>query len=94
MKDTKILTVIGKCIGCDRLSILNDGVCYDCLTSPSRGRKWAEIAHKCRIDPTYSQTIYNSIKSDRGKKLFILMFGIKPTQVLHEKISNNVIRIY
>jgi hypothetical protein len=33
---------LGRCMGCDRVGRLDDGVCLDCLER--RGRKWAQIA--------------------------------------------------
>ncbi len=76
------VTCIGRCIGCDRMRKLQTGlsekggVCADCLNSRSRGVKWAERAHMCRTDPVYAKTCYDSIEQSRGKKLFILMFGL------------------
>lgn len=71
---TKI-SEIGLCIGCNRRAILDDKVCIDCLNGPKRGRKWATMMHKCRTDPEYAQTIYNSIKTGQGKKFFEMLFG-------------------
>jgi hypothetical protein len=81
----KNISEIGLCIGCDRMAILDEGVCNDCLTGLKRGRKWATMMHKCRINPTYAQTIYDSIDTEQGKKLFIMLFGsnvvtIKPNE--------------
>jgi hypothetical protein len=67
---------IGYCKGCDRFLKLNSGVCDDCLTGPHRGREWANMMHKCRCNSKYAKVIYNSIKTDRGRRLFVLMFGI------------------
>ena len=69
------ISTIGLCIGCNRRAILDEGVCNDCLTGPKRGRNWANMMHKCRINPGYAQTIYNSIGTEQGKKLFIMLFG-------------------
>lgn len=94
MEPTKKLTEIGRCIGCNRPGILDNGVCQDCLNSPNRGRKWAELAHKCRVDPTYAQTIYDSIKTDRGRKLFVLMFGIESVRTSPVSLVSNVVHIH
>ncbi|MCC6644443.1 MAG: hypothetical protein IT374_02595 [Polyangiaceae bacterium] len=64
---------IGRCIGCDRSARLDAGVCLDCLGR--RGRKWAEMAHRCRVDPEFSAAVYFRIKGDHGRRLFRLMFG-------------------
>lgn len=76
------VTCIGKCIGCDRMrKIRTDvsekgGICADCLDSPSRGTKWAERAYRCRTDSEYARATYDRIDSARGKKLYIMMFGL------------------
>ena len=69
------ISEIGLCIGCNRRATLDEGVCHDCLTGPKRGRKWAVMMHKCRINPGYAQTIYESIKTEQGKKFFVMLFG-------------------
>ncbi len=67
---------IGRCRGCDRPSRLEDGVCKGCLTSPRRGRKWAEMSHRCRTDKSYALACYNACKTADGKKLFEIMYGL------------------
>ena len=69
------IKTIGLCIGCNRRAILDEEVCYGCLTGRNRGRKWAMMMHKCRENPEYAQTVYDSIKNDQGKKLFVMLFG-------------------
>jgi len=64
---------IGKCIGCDRADRLHDGVCEACLTR--RGRKWAEMSNRCRTDPEFALTVYEKIATDRGRQLFLTMYG-------------------
>jgi hypothetical protein len=83
---TKI-SEIGSCIGCNRRDILDGGVCNKCLTGPNRGRKWAVMMHKCRINPDYANTIYNSIGTEQGKKLFIMLFGSDVITNLNNKIA-------
>jgi predicted amidophosphoribosyltransferase len=68
-------TQIGRCKGCNKHTILDDGVCPECLNGPNRGRKWAELAYKCRQDPAYAKKVYSSINTESGRKLFIMMFG-------------------
>jgi hypothetical protein len=69
------ISTIGLCIGCNRRDILDGGVCNGCLTGPKRGRNWATMMHKCRTNPDYAQTIYDSIETEQGKKLFVMLFG-------------------
>ena len=83
---TDIVRKIGSCKGCDRRAELHNGVCIECLTDPRRGRKWAEMMHKCRTDPAYAVRIYERIQTDYGKKFFAMMFG-DPTK--EETISSN-----
>jgi hypothetical protein len=64
---------IGRCIGCDRSGRLEDGVCHACLTR--RGRKWAEMSNRCRTDPEFALSVYESLKTDRGRELFLAMYG-------------------
>ena len=70
------IACIGRCKGCDRPRQLDDGVCTDCLESPGRGRLWAERAHRCRTDPAYAKSVYDSIQTATGKKIFMSMFGV------------------
>jgi len=74
---------IGPCKGCGRSRDsdgfplrLDDGVCKGCLESKGRGRKWAEMSHRCRTDGAFALTVYNSIQNDTGRKLFELMYGV------------------
>jgi len=75
------LTEIGRCKGCDRRSRLDAGVCPECLNSPKRGRKWAEMSHRCRKDPAFALACYNAIKQVSGKKIFEIMYGLPPGAV-------------
>lgn len=70
------VTQIGSCKGCDKRSRLDDGVCAVCLEDPARGRAWAVRAHRCRTDPAFAASTYRLIGSDRGKAVFIKMFGL------------------
>ena len=74
---------IGRCIGCDRSARLYDGVCEACLSR--RGRKWAEMSHRCRTDPEFALGVYAMIKTDRGRALFLTVYG---TSVLRGRGSN------
>ncbi len=64
---------IGRCIGCDRPARLDDGVCLDCLVQ--RGRRWAELVHRCRVDPNFRSAIYDRIKTPHGRELFRSLVG-------------------
>lgn len=67
------IPVIGRCIGCDRASRLDDGVCEACLTR--RGRRWAEMSSRCRRDVGFALAVYASIATDRGRMLFLELYG-------------------
>ena len=73
---------IGRCIGCDQVSRLDDGVCRQCLSHPKRGRRWAEMAHRCRVDREFAASIYSRIRTEYGRELFRRVFG-EPTA--HER---------
>jgi len=77
---------IGRCKGCDRARQLDEGVCGECLHSPSRGRVWAERAHRCRTDPEFAKQVYESITSVSGKKIFMAMFGVPGGAVPPENV--------
>ncbi len=64
---------IGRCIGCFRPARLDDGVCRPCLTQ--RGRWWAEMSHRCRTDPEFARAVYERIGYERGRRIFVLMYG-------------------
>jgi hypothetical protein len=64
---------IGRCIGCDRADRLNDSVCKACLTR--RGRKWAEMSHRCRTEAEFALNVYERISSDRGREIFLRLYG-------------------
>lgn len=72
------IACIGRCKGCDRPRQLDDGVCEECLHAPSRGRTWAERAHRCRTDPEFAKQVYDAIATATGKKIFMAMFGVPP----------------
>jgi len=67
------IPTIGRCIGCDRPSRLKNGVCEPCLTR--RGRKWAVMSYRCRTEPEFALAVYVSIKTERGRELFLWMYG-------------------
>jgi len=75
------LAEIGSCKGCDRRSRLDGGVCHECLNSPRRGRKWAEMSHRCRTDPAFALACYNAVKTVSGKKIFEIMYGLPPSAI-------------
>ena len=65
---------IGRCIGCNKMGRLDDGVGKCCLEHPKRGRKWAITASKLRKDEFYRQFMYDRI-SPKNRAKFIEMFG-------------------
>ena len=66
---------IGRCIGCDQRARLDAGVCRGCLDHPKRGRRWAEMAHRVRAEPEFAAAVYFRIATERGRMLFLRMFG-------------------
>lgn len=70
---SKPIAQIGRCLGCDRVERLDDGVCEACLTR--RGRKWAEMSNRCRTDPEFAASIYERIETDRGREMFLAAYG-------------------
>lgn len=66
-------TEIGRCIGCDHPSRLHDGACDRCLTL--RGRRWIIMSARCRIDPAFALEVFSRITDDRGRGLFLRMYG-------------------
>ena len=74
---------IGRCIGCDRSARLYAGVCEACLSR--RGRKWAEMSHRCRTEPEFALAVYTQIKTDRGRELFLWMYGRESLRVMRRQ---------
>lgn len=66
---------IGRCKGCDEMARLEDGVCEGCLRDPRRGRRWAAVAHRCRVDRAFARVVHGMIDSDGGREVFRRMFG-------------------
>ncbi len=64
---------IGRCIGCDERDRLDDGVCRECLAR--RGRRWAELSHRCRTEPEFAARVLSQIVNERGRALFLRMYG-------------------
>jgi len=71
-----VVARIGPCKGCARVARLDDGVCLGCLGSPRRGRRWAELGDRVRRDPELARQVFDAITSDRGRRLFVTMFGL------------------
>ena len=67
---------IGRCIGCDRMAGLDERVCHDCLASPRRGRKWAEVSHRCRREPAFAAAVYQQLTTPAARDLFRRMYGV------------------
>ncbi len=66
---------MGRCMGCDAMARLDDGVCRECL-APPRGRVWARMSHRVRTDPAYALAVYRGIKTDFGRRLFVRVYGM------------------
>jgi len=64
---------IGRCIGCWVPARLRNGACTECMTR--RGRKWVTMSARCRIDPAFALEVFKRIKDDRGRRLFLSMYG-------------------
>ncbi len=64
---------IGLCFGCDKRARLDDGVCLECLSV--RGRRWAELSHRCRTEPEFAARVLSQIVNERGRALFLRMYG-------------------
>ncbi len=70
---------IGKCIACNtqgRLGGEKGDACIDCLTGPSRGEKWLELARRVRNVPGFALKCYNGMKTVERKLHFIEKFGL------------------
>jgi hypothetical protein len=83
-----VIPEIGRCIGCDRIARLDDGVCQPCLTKV--GRRWAAMSHRCRTDPKFALAVYERIKNDRGRRLFLQIFGAGMLTHQAERPGNDV----
>ncbi len=66
---------VGRCIGCDVMARLDEGVCEACLHDPKRGRRWAEMSHRVRTDLDFARYVYARIPSASGRALFRRMYG-------------------
>lgn len=67
------IATIGRCIACNRPSRLHNGICEACVTR--RGPRWAELARWCRRDVEFALALYESLASDRGRSLFLEIYG-------------------
>lgn len=74
------VTHIGLCLGCDKSRVVDEDVpiCMECLVGPRRGRKWALMMDRCRKDKRFARAVYDQIKTERGRRLFIQAFGLPP----------------
>jgi len=66
---------VGRCVGCDVMARLDEGVCNACLTHPKRGRRWAEISQRVRTEPELARIVHSRIPSQLGRELFRRMYG-------------------
>lgn len=69
---------IGRCKGCNNVARLDEGACRACLGDGTRGRKWVEMAHRCRTEPEFALNVYRRIKSSDKRAAFVEMFGLPP----------------
>jgi len=67
---------IGKCIGCNTMNKIDDGVCNACLNNPYRGRGWAVTANKIRNHPESAMKVWKLLPDDNAKRVFIGLFGL------------------
>ena len=67
---------IGRCIGCNKPTRLDNWVCKDCLNHPKRGRKWALMSYACRTEPKFASFIYSKLKTEGGRQIFIDAYGL------------------
>lgn len=71
---------IGKCIGCMKMAVLDDGVGKCCLNHPRRGRKWAHTANKIRGNQELMNQVWLALTNESARQEFIEIFG-KPSIV-------------
>lgn len=71
---------IGRCLGCNRSRVVDQAVpiCMTCLLGPRRGRKWAFMMHECRTKPRFARRVFDAIKSEHGRRVFMEAFGLPP----------------
>ena len=69
------ITTIGSCMGCGARAVLDDSVCAPCLSSPNRGRRWAALSQRCRVDREFAALAYARIDSEEGRAIFRQMYG-------------------
>ncbi len=79
---------IGRCIGCDERARLHDGACEDCLTR--RGPRWIIMSARCRINSEFAFEVFSRIKDDRGRRLFLRMYGPAVLAVAARGQANDV----
>lgn len=74
------ITTIDKCLGCDRTRVVDASVpiCMECLLGARRGRVWALRMHECRTNPRFARKVYDAIKTDHGRRVFMQAFGLPP----------------
>ncbi len=73
LENSEELAQIGRCIGCWKPARLRDGACFECITQ--RGTRWIVMSGRCRIDPEFALQVFSRIKDDRGRGLFLRMYG-------------------
>mgnify|MGYP001388254078 CR=1 FL=1 len=78
-------TAIGRCIGCDRVRVLDNGVCEIC-SRPPRGRWWAEMSSRVRRDPSFAPAVFRRISTRRGRALFVRTYGL-PSGAVWEDVD-------
>lgn len=83
------VTHIRRCLGCDRFGVVEraSGVCVRCLFGRNRGLKWALWMDRCRRDPRWARAVYDQITTERGRRVFMAVFGIPPRFLQGESAS-------
>lgn len=74
------VVTIARCLGCDRSRVVDASVpiCMQCLLGPRRGRKWAFMMHECRTNPRFARSVFDAIKTEDGRRVFVQAFGLPP----------------
>lgn len=82
------ITTIGKCKGCTKMSVLDNGVCKECLNDPDRGRDWANAMNRARTSPEFAMKVWKSLDNDYARERFIKFFGLPKGVVYPNKLSS------
>lgn len=70
------VTRIGRCDACamrPRVLAPGSSFCVECLEL--RGLHWSQTAARIRREPAFRDQVFESIRTQAGKQLFLAMFG-------------------